>query len=208
LLDEELYDLYLEKGKFLDHCEKQKIEKMEKPINIFEQFFDFLKHNPESCKTKEVKAVVVTQDHEKNDKVIVPTIDDGEESEVVAENAIIEFKGEVVNDGGDVENTLDEVEEVNGDVSVPHKLSITNPTLPSSFVFNVQVNVEFSKEETFIIFPLIQKEFFKDELVPKASIPNLNTVKIRGRIFSEEEGNDTDPEGLSCATEEGQPYII
>jgi hypothetical protein len=171
LLYQELYDLYLEKGKFLDHCEKQKIEKMEKmekPINIFEQFFDSLKHNPESCKIKEVKAVVVIQDHEKNDEVIVPTIDDGEESEVVAENAIIEFKGEVMNDGGDVENTLDEMEEVNGAVldvvkeiaPVPHELSITNSTLPSSFVFNVQDNVEFSKEEAFIIFPHIQKEFF------------------------------------------------
>jgi hypothetical protein len=189
---------------------------MEKPINIFEQFFDSLKHNPENCKIKEVKTFVVTQDHEKNDNVIVPTINDGKESVVVAENNIIEFKGEVVNDGGDVENTLDEVEEVNGTVldvaeenaSVPHELSITNPTLPSSFVFNVQSNVEFSKEEAFIIFPLIQKEFFEDELVPKASIPNLNTVKIRGRIFSEEGGNDIDPEGLFCATEEGQPYVI
>jgi hypothetical protein len=125
----------LEKGKFLDHCEKQKIEKMEKAINIFDQFFDSLKHNPKSCKIKEVKAIVVTQDHEKNDHVIVPTIDNGEESVVAAKNAIIEFKGKVVNGGRDVENTLDEMEEVNRatlDIakendSVPQELSIANP---------------------------------------------------------------------------------
>jgi hypothetical protein len=44
---------------------------------------------------------VVIQDREKNDEVIVPTIDDGEECVVVTENAFVGFKGEVVNDGGD-----------------------------------------------------------------------------------------------------------
>jgi hypothetical protein len=106
---------------------------------------------------------VVIQDREKNDEVIVRTIDEGEECVVVTENAFVGFKGEVVNDGGDLENMLDEVEPVNRAVldvakesaSVPHELSITNHILPSAFVFNVLGNVEFSKEEAFIIFPLI-----------------------------------------------------
>jgi hypothetical protein len=76
---------------------------------------------------------VVTQDHEKNNEVIVPTINDGEESEVVTENANIEFKGKVVNDGADVKNMLDEVEEVNGVVLdvTKESASITNLTLPN-----------------------------------------------------------------------------
>jgi hypothetical protein len=79
LVDQELCDLCLEKGKFLGHCEKQrkrrsrarmrlelerreenrKTKRMQKPIktvkeaveglrDIFEQFFDYLKHSPES----------------------------------------------------------------------------------------------------------------------------------------------------------------
>ncbi|KAG8661945.1 hypothetical protein MANES_01G045150v8 [Manihot esculenta] len=121
---------------------------------------------------------------------------------VVAENSINELIEEVVNDGGHEDDMIDEVEEANGAVlevikengSHPQDLSMTNIIMPSLFILDVQVVGENVHDESFMIFLPIQEKDFKNALIPKTSIPDMNMSKIQGRIFSKG-GNDTDPIG-------------
>ncbi|KAG8661921.1 hypothetical protein MANES_01G049450v8 [Manihot esculenta] len=117
-----------------------------------------------------------------------------ESNVVVVENSINEFIEEVVNDEGHGEHVIDEVEEANETVlevveengSHPQDLSMTNIFMPSSFVLDVQVVDENIHDESFLLFPPIQKEVFEDTWVPKTSLFDINISKIRGRIFSKE----------------------
>ena len=139
-----------------------------------------------------------------------------ESNVVVVENSINELIEEVVNDEGHGEHVIDEVEEVNETVlevveengSHPHDLSMTNIFMSSSFVLDVQVVDENIHDESFILFPPIQKEVFEDTWVPKASLFDINISKIRGRIFSKEGENDTDPIGQISNNGVEQTYVI